>query len=1020
MNRQKLIGVICGAPLALASCATAGLEQAAPAGPSFPISEAPTWAGVPDDGFNRLVLDLTAGGVATESAGPSTPEPTPETADRTIDDQAHLYNDENGDLWALLSTGERVRVELSPDGIAKISEPTAAPVETMSTEQPATDTKPAVVATLEADPRIEMLVDLGDGTWAVVTTMTADELVDLTGHTSTPDARMAVSTNDPYYSDQWSLENVGTEGVAGADVDFEGAIQATDGAGVVVAVVDTGVDFGHPDLLANRWENPGETSCTDGVDNDANGFIDDCHGWDFADGDPTGYDPSTHWHGTHVAGTIAAEANNGVGIAGLAPGVQIMDLRVMGNSGTSASIVAAAIRYAVDNGARVVNLSLGTQPGAVPASAVTPLADAIEYANLNDVVVVAAAGNDSTNIDSAPVWPASLPHANLVTVGSSTWYDSISGFSNTGKVAVDLFAPGSRILATDGGGGYRIADGTSMATPHVAAGAALVLAVDPGLDAQSVRDRLLVTADAAPAFTNSAVSGARLNASNAAWDGVVPPSALTFTGFSDLTPDEAFTGTISVEVVQPEAFGDLDVTWEGTLLTRVDGVTLGVLGHPMTTSAGSTTSSATTASFALSGTVTPSTTDFTLGTTLPEGDYALVVEAVPAGHPGLVIGDPQVLFFAVGDPTPPTPSPAPETGGGGAGGGTTTTTTATTAPPGGGTGGSGSSGTTTTAPPGGNSGGGTSGDTTTTTTATTAPPGGGTGGSGSSGTTTTAPPGGNSGGGTSGGTTTTTTTAGGGGTGGSGGGTGASPTTTTPSGGTGSPPTTAQSGQWRIDSVSPGSGALAGGGYITIDGNFPQPPFVWIGDQLANVLVVGSDELLVLVPGHTEAGPVDISLRTTGGGEVLRAVDVYTYIGPTTPTTAPSGGSTPTTAPSGGGSGDAGGGATTTTTTAPGGSGGGGTDIGTPLPVEDPAPAPAPGGGGTTPTTTAPGGSGGGETPPVAPGARSRLHMSFGATQTVGSLTLAPVSGGDPFEASDGPTWANARCSTEPCRPRRA
>ncbi|MCP3853816.1 MAG: S8 family serine peptidase [Actinomycetia bacterium] len=1021
MKRQKLIGWICGASLSMASCATVGLEQAAPAGPQFPLSEAPTWADVSDDGFNRLVIDFRPE-AATSRATTVDPGVTSPAAGQPVGDRAHLYNDENGDHWALLQSGDRVRVELGPDGLVFTDHVAPAPEPLTGATLPAGS--PAAVAALEADPRIDRLTDLGDGTWAVVTTMTADELTTLTGQAVSSDALMALSTDDPYYDQQWSLENVGNEGgVPDADVDFEGSYRATDANDVVVAVIDTGVDFSHPDLLPSRWQNPGETNCSDGLDDDNNGYADDCHGWDFADGDPTGYDPSTHWHGTHIAGTIAAAADNGVGITGLSPGAQIMDLRVVGNSGTSASIVAAAIRYAVDNGAQVVNLSLGTRPGAVPASAVAPLADAIEYANLNDVVVVAAAGNDSTNIDNSPVWPASLPHANLVTVGSSTWYDSISSFSNTGAVAVDLFAPGSRILATDGGGGYRIADGTSMAAPHVAAAAALILAAEPGIDARGVRDRLMVTADAGSGFTSAAVSGARLNASNAAWGGAVPASSLSFAGFSDLSPDQAFTGTISVDIVQPEAFGAVDVVWEATLLTRIDGETLGVMGHPVTTSTGPTTSSPATASFALSGIVSPGSgaADYTLGTTLPEGDYALVVQAVPTGHPGLIIGEPQVLFFAVGDPTPPPPS-IPETT-------TTTTTTPTTTPSGDGTGRggagepeSGATSTTTLAgggePDDSGDGPGATGTTTTTT-----PPAGGTtepGGTTTTTTTTTASGGGSEGGTGSTGDTTPTTGA----SGSVGSGRGGS-TTTSPSRGGDTTTTTTQFGQWRIDALNPGTGPLEGGNYTTIDGSFPQPPFVWIGEQLANVLVVGNDELLVLVPSHSEPGPVDVTLRTTDAGEVLRAIDAYTYVGVTNTTQPPSSDSSTTTVPSDRGDG----GASTSTTTGPAGSGadetdrgsGGPDDVGTPLPVEDPTPEPPPGSGGATdgdsiPTTTTP--AGGGGTTLIAPGARNRLHMGFGETQTVGSLSLAPVSGGDPFAASNGPTWSDARCTTDPCRPR--
>ena len=200
--------------------------------------------------------------------------------------------------------------------------------------------------------------------------------------------------NDTFFGQQWGLG-------ASPGVDVLPAWERTRGSGQVIAVVDTGVDLTHPDLIGNLWANPGETPAN-GVDDDANGKVDDVHGYDFvsADSDPDDF----HFHGTHVAGIAAAVAGNAEGAAGVAPEARIMALRALnGNGSGSTSGIAEAIRYAALEGAGVINLSLGAPGGGAGDSV---LSQAVQAAKTADAVVVVAAGNASSNNDATPVFRA--------------------------------------------------------------------------------------------------------------------------------------------------------------------------------------------------------------------------------------------------------------------------------------------------------------------------------------------------------------------------------------------------------------------------------------------------------------------------------------------------------------------------------------------------------------------------------------------------------------------------------------
>lgn len=320
----------------------------------------------------------------------------------------------------------------------------------------------------------------------------------------------AATPNDTYFSHQWGLHNTGqTGGSSDADIDAPEAWDlAADTSGIVVAVVDTGVDISHPDLAANIWKNTDEVA-GNGVDDDGNGYVDDVRGWDYLNGDADVYDSaSDDAHGTHVAGTISAVTGNGRGVAGVSQ-AKILPLKFLGPDGGSTSDAVRAIDYAVAQGAHVINNSWGGP------SYSQALADAISRANTAGVLVVAAAGNGGTdgigdNLDVSPVYPAAHTHGNIIAVAASDASDRLPSFTNYGSTSVDLGAPGAGILSTVPGG-YGTASGSSMAAPHVSGAAAQVMAAFPSLSHTEVRQRILATVDPKTSLATTTATGGRLN-----------------------------------------------------------------------------------------------------------------------------------------------------------------------------------------------------------------------------------------------------------------------------------------------------------------------------------------------------------------------------------------------------------------------------------------------------------------------------------------------------------------------------
>ena len=349
--------------------------------------------------------------------------------------------------------------------------------------------------------------------------------------------------DDPLFANQWGMNDIGVKD----------AWKITMGnPNMIVAVIDTGVDYTHEDLLPNMWRNAGEMGAdaqghdksTNGIDDDKNGFVDDVVGWDFASNDNKPYDLSTDafslisghgnpGHGTHCAGNVAARAGNALGIAGVAPNVRIMALRFITEKGEGTTADAIkAIKYAVDNGAKVLSNSWGSE-GEDPSDATSnkALHDVIQYAQDHNVLFIAAAGNGHQGVgydndtDPKPGVPASYNIENIISVAAIDNKDQLGSFSNWGARTVHIGAPGVDVYGTMVGNRYSDKvldfagftanwDGTSMATPHVAGAAALYWSAHPEKNWRDVKAAILASVKKIDALNNKTVSGGKLDVKN--------------------------------------------------------------------------------------------------------------------------------------------------------------------------------------------------------------------------------------------------------------------------------------------------------------------------------------------------------------------------------------------------------------------------------------------------------------------------------------------------------------------------
>ena len=362
----------------------------------------------------------------------------------------------------------------------------------------------------------------------------------------------ALSTSDPLVGEQWALDNDGSfqleeqenrypvfddpfempsapwqwiapwwmwsagsstagsiqvQAVPGIDIGLAEAWELYDGGSrdVVVALVDTGIDYTHEDLVGRIWTNTDEIP-GNGIDDDGNGYVDDVYGWNFYSGTNDVYVGTEDAHGTHGAGTIAANAGNGVGIAGIVQSdhVKVMAVKALGGSdgsGTTASII-QAIQYAEANGAQICNLSLGSSQN-----------DPALYRTIasSKMLFVVAAGNDGTDLETAPSYPASYDLDNLIAVANIRYDGELDPTSSYGAASVDLAAPGSYILSTTPGDTYSYMTGTSMAAPMVSAAAAMVYSAFPKATLADVKDILLASVHKLDSLTGRTATGGMLD-----------------------------------------------------------------------------------------------------------------------------------------------------------------------------------------------------------------------------------------------------------------------------------------------------------------------------------------------------------------------------------------------------------------------------------------------------------------------------------------------------------------------------
>jgi len=341
------------------------------------------------------------------------------------------------------------------------------------------------------------------------------------------------STNDPSSKDQWSLQK--SEVFSALELAAQQSTQTNEP--VLVAVVDTGVDLHHKDLMNNLFINENEIP-NNGIDDDHNGFVDDVQGFNFAarpdedDQDHNNEIPNNaqddYHHGTHVSGIIGAVQNNGFGIAGIAPKIQILPVRWMIKGSGWGSDAIASIRYAVKMGAKVINASWG---GIGYSKA---LEEAVREAESKGVLFVASAGNNKSDNDTTPRHPSGLRFSNVISVADTNEKDELAKTSNYGKNQVELAAPGENVYSTVLNNAFGKLSGTSMSAAHVSGVAALMLSVNPKLSGQDIKKILLQSVTPVPALQGKTISGGRVNALEAVKKAITVKSENPFYEFGEV------------------------------------------------------------------------------------------------------------------------------------------------------------------------------------------------------------------------------------------------------------------------------------------------------------------------------------------------------------------------------------------------------------------------------------------------------------------------------------------------------
>jgi subtilisin family serine protease len=342
----------------------------------------------------------------------------------------------------------------------------------------------------------------------------------------------AAVPSDPAFAEQWGLRNSGQHGGTPAvDINAVAAWDVTTGSrAVVVAVIDSGADLTHPDLVGNLWRNPGEIP-GNGIDDDGNGFVDDIHGWDFVDDDAVPQDG--YGHGTHVAGIIGAVGNDRRGVTGVAWEVSLMILRVQNDRGAgSTGAVLAALQYATkmrrDHGILVVATNNSWD---APAGYSGVMEGLIRAQGEAGIMFVSAAGNQASDVDAAPRYPGGYALPNVINVAAATPDGDLARLSNVGATGVDLAAPGTLVTSTWPGGGAGMLSGTSMAAPHVTGAIALLAAARPTLTVAEIRTALLDSTRPIASHAGRTATGGMLDVRAAlAAIGAAPPLGPVVTG----------------------------------------------------------------------------------------------------------------------------------------------------------------------------------------------------------------------------------------------------------------------------------------------------------------------------------------------------------------------------------------------------------------------------------------------------------------------------------------------------------
>jgi thermitase len=305
--------------------------------------------------------------------------------------------------------------------------------------------------------------------------------------------------SDPSFSRLWGMNKINAPAAWDS---------STGSADVMIAVIDSGIDYNHADLVGNLWVNQAERNGTPGVDDDGNGVVDDIHGYNAITGGGVPFDDSGH--GTHVAGTIGAVGNNSIGVAGVNWNVRIMTCKFIDSSGSgSVADAIECLNYVAEMKRRGANI-VATNNSWGGSGYSRALRDAIK--GQQDILFIAAAGNDATDKDTKASYPANYEAANIISVAATTSSDGLASFSQFGRRSVHVGAPGASIYSTYPGGGYASMSGTSMATPHVAGLAALIKAARPAADWRAIRNLILSGGDPLAVLSSKTVTGNRINA----------------------------------------------------------------------------------------------------------------------------------------------------------------------------------------------------------------------------------------------------------------------------------------------------------------------------------------------------------------------------------------------------------------------------------------------------------------------------------------------------------------------------